>query len=459
MTPDRAIRIVFAIHPGAGHVNSSLCLAKLLRERGHHVIYLGLVDARESVLRSGFEFVPLAEDILPGAASRQPADSLSQPRGWWARRAAAERLFRAFLSHCSNGELDRRLLSCMPDLVLCDTLIWYVALRAISLGLPTANLSIFLAGPPNAEVPPLLSPRIPRSSSWGRILVRSDWLRLRCNFFFTRRLASLLFGRFRTPYRINALLDEFHRLARRTGFPCRENRTYWLGHAGPQLILPEIVLCPRAFDFPQAPDAGRCYLGALVEAERSEDTTLLQRLDREKPLVYSSLGSDSHLYPHSAQFFRTFVEASRLRPDWQWVLSVGPHVDTAAPGEPGPNLLVVNWAPQMAMLQRAAVMVTHGGINSLLECLHFAVPMVVVPAMRDQPGNMARAIYHGIALGAKMNTLTAVQLIELTRQAMQSAEIRDGIEQMRNAIAAENGLPAALELLESLAATPRGENP
>ena len=34
-------------------------------------------------------------------------------------------------------------------------------------------------------------------------------------------------------------------------------------------------------------------------------------------------------------------------------------------------------------------------IISIMECIHFQVPMVIIPGLRDQPGNMARAVHHG----------------------------------------------------------------
>ena len=451
MNSARPLRILLSVYLGPGHINSSLHLAAFLRDRGHHVTYLGLPPAREQVVRSGFEFVPLAEGLLP-----VPPPPGSPKLPWWRRRFAAERLFRAFVSHCSNGELDRTIRSCRPDLVICDTLIWYVAFRSLSLGIPTANLSTFLAGPPNPHVPPVTSARIPRASLWGRLQIRAAWLWMSCSFFVTRTLAPYIFGNYRNPGRIHVLFHSFLRLARHAGIPCRKNHTYWRGFAGPQLILPEVVLCPRSFEFPQSPAAGRLYLAPTINEHRPEDTSALTRLDRRKPLVFCSLGSESHLCWRAPRFFRTVAAASRLQPDWQWVLSVGPKGDPARCGEPGPNLLVLNWAPQYALLRDAAVMVTHGGLNSILECIHFGVPMVVVPGMRDQPGNMARAIHHGIALGANMGTLTPQQLVKLIAQAMHSPALRPALARMKNAIAAENGLPAAMELYESVAARPAG---
>jgi zeaxanthin glucosyltransferase len=109
----------------------------------------------------------------------------------------------------------------------------------------------------------------------------------------------------------------------------------------------------------------------------------------------------------------------------------------------------VKWAPQLSILQRAAAMVTHGGMNSIMECIHFRVPMVIVPGMRDQPGNMARAVHHGIAVTARMKNITPEQLVKLIENAMYNTDIRQALSRMKDRIAAENGMEATVELIEA----------
>jgi len=52
---------------------------------------------------------------------------------------------------------------------------------------------------------------------------------------------------------------------------------------------------------------------------------------------------------------------------------------------PQPHVVCVSWAPQLALLGRARAMVTHGGANSVAECLARGVPPLVVPLGADQP--------------------------------------------------------------------------
>jgi UDP:flavonoid glycosyltransferase YjiC (YdhE family) len=69
--------------------------------------------------------------------------------------------------------------------------------------------------------------------------------------------------------------------------------------------------------------------------------------------------------------------------------------------------------------------------------------------LRDQPGNMARAVHHGIALTARMKDITPGQLVELIENAMHNADIRQALSRMKERIAAESGMEAAVELIEA----------
>src|SRR4029077_8852204 len=99
-------------------------------------------------------------------------------------------------------------------------------------------------------------------------------------------------------------------------------------------------------------------------------------------LIYSSLGT---LVNGLNNVYGTILEAVGEFPEMQLVLSVGSNVD---PGDLGPipsNTIVVRIAPQIELLKRAALCITHAGLNTALEALAQGVPMVAIPVGYDQP--------------------------------------------------------------------------
>lgn len=445
--------ILFAMALETGHYTGTFRLARGLQARGHRILYLGIPDFEQLVKSQGFEFIPFAADLLPvGYGPKFGASQANPPRGIrerWKKRIEDERLFAEYLHRIEGGELDQCLQACKPDLLLCDTLVWYVALRAFRWGIPTIDISIILALYANTRIPPFISYLQPKPTVWSRCEVWTSWKWMRFKFFFTKRLASWFQGAYRFPTRMHHLDDVFVRMAKRLGYPCEENKTWWYTEVGPRLVLPEIVLSPLAFQLPGAPADGRRYLGDFVDIERREETLGDITLDESKPLIFCSLGTAASFYPYSLRFFQVVVAASALRPDWQFVLHVSNHPQAKSLGPLPANLCIRERVPQLALLRRASVMVTHGGMNSVMECIHFGVPMVIIPGLRDQPGNATRAVHHGLAMTAHMAHITPETLVSLITRTMDDPGIRESLAGMKQAIANEKGLETSIQFIEN----------
>src|ERR1700684_2028273 len=97
----------------------------------------------------------------------------------------------------------------------------------------------------------------------------------------------------------------------------------------------------------------------------------------------------------------------------QMVLSVGRNFNPRDLGRIPSNAIVVRTAPQIDLLKRAALCITHAGLNTALEALAQGVPMVAIPVGFDQPGVAARIGYHGVGEFIEVGNLTARRLSEL----------------------------------------------
>jgi UDP:flavonoid glycosyltransferase YjiC (YdhE family) len=76
--------------------------------------------------------------------------------------------------------------------------------------------------------------------------------------------------------------------------------------------------------------------------------------------------------------------------------------DRIAPSDLGTlpdRVHALSWAPQMDVLKHADVMVNHGGVNTVDECVVSGVPMLVYcGGETDMAGTTARVVYHGIGI-------------------------------------------------------------
>jgi MGT family glycosyltransferase len=170
-----------------------------------------------------------------------------------------------------------------------------------------------------------------------------------------------------------------------------------------------------------------------------------ERLDG-RPLVYVSLGTLKSNY----DLLRAVCEGMQGT-EVQLVVSLGgeqPPESLQLPGDP----LVVGFAPQLKVLERADAMVTHAGMNSSLECLTYGVPMVALPIAHDQFGIAARVEWSGAGVRLQPEERTAERLREAI-QAVLAAKYRDAARRFQQLIREGNGLSRAADIIEHVART------
>jgi MGT family glycosyltransferase len=85
-----------------------------------------------------------------------------------------------------------------------------------------------------------------------------------------------------------------------------------------------------------------------------------EALDRDKPLVYISLGT---LFNAQPEFYRRAL-AAFAHGRYQVVLSVSCKTPISSLGAIPSHVIVQPSVPQLDILQRAALFITHGGMNS-----------------------------------------------------------------------------------------------
>ena len=79
---------------------------------------------------------------------------------------------------------------------------------------------------------------------------------------------------------------------------------------------------------------------------------------------------------------------------------------SCVPGAP----LIVDYAPQIELLRRAAITICHGGANTVLESLACGVPVIAIPITNDQPGMGARLNRSGAGEMVLLRNLSARRL-------------------------------------------------
>ncbi len=156
-------------------------------------------------------------------------------------------------------------------------------------------------------------------------------------------------------------------------------------------------------------------------------------------------------------FYRTAFEAFEAFGGCpaRFILAVGRQIDLADLGPIPTNFVVCRYAPQLAILQRAHVFITHGGLNSAHEGLYYGVPEIVIPHQLEQALNGKRVAETraGVLLGARppYGRVTAGQLRAALDTVLSKTIYRDNARRIGETLRAAGGHMRAAGEIEALA--------
>ncbi len=201
---------------------------------------------------------------------------------------------------------------------------------------------------------------------------------------------------------------------------------------------------PRQF-LPQTLHFTGPYLNSVV---REAVYFPFQKLTGQ-PLIYASLGTvQNRLF----SLFDKIAEAC-VGIDAQLAISLGgsgkPESLPKLPGNP----IVVEFAPQLELLKRATLTITHAGLNTALESLNNGVPMVAIPIANDQPGVAARIAWTGTGEIVPLTHLSVSRLKAAIQKVLTENSYKQNAARLQQAICHAGGVSRAADIIEQAVST------
>jgi MGT family glycosyltransferase len=162
------------------------------------------------------------------------------------------------------------------------------------------------------------------------------------------------------------------------------------------------------------------FIGPSVRRHETADALVIPDTEK-RPIVYVSLGS---INTDDAAFYRMCAEAF-TDSGYYVIMSIGNKFSPEDLGTLPENVLARPFVPQLEVLQRASVFVTHAGFNSVNEALSFGVPMLAIPLVNDQHMVAKRIVSLELGLSADRAVLTSGSLRDLVDQLATDKTIRE----------------------------------
>jgi len=164
-----------------------------------------------------------------------------------------------------------------------------------------------------------------------------------------------------------------------------------------------------------------------------------------RPLIYASMGTIRNQEP---SLFATIAAACAVF-DLQLVISLGggrllPQDMQGLAGNP----IVVHFAPQSALLARAALTINCAGLNTTLDSISAGVPIVGIPVAEDQPGVAARIKQARVGEVIPVRQLTVARLRNTATRVLADPRYKQAVEALRAHMKVAPGADEAASIIE-----------
>jgi zeaxanthin glucosyltransferase len=426
--------VVFIVWPEYGHIVAPLSLAKRLKARGDKVVFAAAPQCERPLRSIGYDFVSLA-------CSAGEGPSLFE---FISTRTAFERAVDA-LARIWRSMLD--LYS--PDLVLLDSLYSCFSVLAEADGVAWAQYETDLPREYHFGVPPphlLVEPRPDTyeliEAAWVRAIARRQRA---CDEARSNASVGLSWA---APYFPTLLLEELQRRFR-TRVDFDHEVVY-----GPVARGPRMVFCPRAFDFPRRKVDGLSWVGPCIDPLRREPAFDFSAIDSSRKLAYCALGTQSARDSAAFQLLESAIDVFSERSDYMLVIACTAELRARLRPDRR-TVIVVQHAPQLSLLRRACLVLSHAGFNTLKECAWLGVPVIALPLGHDQPRNAALVLFHRIGTAIPAQTVTPAALSAAVEAVSGSEEITACSKAMKTLFELEQTSSGALEFIDNLLPGPK----
>jgi MGT family glycosyltransferase len=424
--------IVFFPEGAYGPTNNCVGIGQALRQRGHRIVFVIEESFAGALEEKGFE-----ERLMRLQA---PAETEEEPGQFWKdfirdtgpvfRKPTIEQLegfiqptWQALVD--GSKYVDERLREIFedlrPDVIVEDNVVSFPAV--VTADCPWVRIAS--CNPlelPDPELPPVFSGYPTRDTSgWEEF--REEYRRVHAD--------------------LHADFDEF---ARERGCPPLPELEFI--HRSQYLNL---FLYPEAADYERSRPLGPMWerLGSCVRKEGAGEFEVPKG---DGALVYLSLGSLGSADVELMQRLVDLLAAGGYRA----IVSKGPQHDQIElrDGQVGAELV-----PQPALLPRVDAVITHGGNNTVTECLHFGKPMVVLPLFWDQYDNAQRMDELGLGVRLPTFEFEDAQLVEAVDRLVADEDRAARMKAMSKELQLNPGTERAAECIEGVrSAEPRARD-
>lgn len=444
-------KILVDLLPAMGHFNSSLKLIQMLQSKGHEIIFIDQ-GLKAEIAKFGFKSVTTHFECPPVFLKKDDIRLRKIIKHLFSR--INEDLFSDFDNRFKKFRSYMDEIS--PDIVLLDEQNMLKAIYYEICKVPVISIESKPEPCMDLNVPPFTSYFIPSETFISRCKCAILWTyKIIINRLILTLTGAGLMG--------NYIYNFTKKTAAPHGIDLEKKiclkRSYGIGIKG----IPRLNVSAAAFDFIRKKPENTHNIGPLLTINREEGNDQLRynvlrsyltrfRESNTGSVIYCSLGSHNVMFQKELSCFLIKLKRVALESrDDLFILSTGDEFDPIKLWPIPDNMYVFEYVPQTNLLGYCDIMITHGGINSITECIFNEIPTLNYPVSKDwdQPGCSARVMYHKIGLRGRIfkdSPKTIIKKLEILKS--NSVFYKKNIRKMKKQFEKKNNSLEGVEIIE-----------
>lgn len=427
---------LFLIENAQGHLNGSLKVSIPLLNQGYTIVYVADEKYEKWVISNGFKFVKLSLRLRRSVAINGPTNQFTSYLNFLLDKLTNTHLkYRLY-----QIELLKELVVILePKFVFIDSFL--IDFFVSFIGYPTicVQLETMVYPEKTLGIPPPNLIHIPTFTKVDSLKVNFYWFRS----YLKKRIEKLYFKLITVFQDYYFLWDKslvYYSLKKNN---VRLKQTFFQKRI---LDIPCVVTSPKQFDFPRKTASNTYYTNSFVDSsvrkeiddgkfEKARWISILQK-NLNKKIVFCSLGTLSSVhFEHPEQFLKKVASSFSSLKEYHLILVIGKDLHKKLKIK-NPNVSLFTYVNQLEVLKHSNVMITHGGMNSISECIFAEVPMLVYPlnSKWDQNGNASRVLFHDIGLVGNIKKDACPEIINQIGNLATNLKYKDNIVNLKKRI-------------------------
>ena len=164
----------------------------------------------------------------------------------------------------------------------------------------------------------------------------------------------------------------------------------------------------------------------------------------DSKLIYLSLGSLASADVELMKRLIGILGKTRHK----FIVSKGPQ---ASEFELAPNMIGAEFLPQISIIPKVDLVITHGGNNTTTESVHFGKPMIVLPLFWDQYDNAQRVHEKGHGIRLATYAFKDEELTGAIEKLLNDSNLLAKLKKIGEAVRSRKGIEEAATKIEALA--------